>query len=62
MAVVTGRPLEDCLYFLRAHDLECVFTDAQGKGPVCVTMHDAPSKPSPEPVRLALARRVWRHG
>ena len=47
MAVVTGRPKDEALYFLKLHRLEHLF-DA------VVTMDDAPDKPDPAPVRLAL--------
>ena len=46
MAVVTGRPRSDCLFFLRLHGLESLF-DA------LVCMEDCPPKPSPQPVLLA---------
>ena len=47
MAVVTGRPRTEALYFLKLHNLSHLF-DA------VVTMDDAPDKPDPAPVRLAL--------
>ena len=49
MAVVTGRPKAEADYFLRLHNLTHLF-DA------VVTMDDAPDKPDPAPVRLALAQ------
>ena len=42
MAIVTGRPRADCLYFLKLHGIESLF-DA------CVCMEDGPPKPSPFP-------------
>jgi histidinol-phosphate aminotransferase len=47
IGIVTGRPRSDALAFLEAHDLPY---DA------LVCMEDAPAKPDPAPVRLALAR------
>ncbi|KAH9127443.1 hypothetical protein AeMF1_002256 [Aphanomyces euteiches] len=47
MAIVTGRPKKDCVKFLRDYGLEELF-------PVMVCMEDAPPKPSPEPILLAL--------
>ncbi|KAG7385184.1 imidazoleglycerol-phosphate dehydratase [Phytophthora pseudosyringae] len=47
MAVVTGRPRKDCAKFLAAHGIEDLF-------PVQICMEDAPPKPSPEPILLAL--------
>jgi len=59
LAVVTGRPRHDALAFLRAHDLTDLF-DA------IVCMEDAPAKPDPAPVRLALQQlgvaRAWMLG
>lgn len=47
MAVVTGRPREECDYFLNLHGLSKLFK-------VCVCMEDGPAKPSPAPVLSAL--------
>ena len=59
LAVVTGRPRRDAIRFLRTHQLEEVFA-------ALVCMEDAPPKPSPEPVRMALnalgVRRAWMVG
>jgi|GEM_PF-10156 len=55
MAIVTGRPREECLHFLDMHNLRSLVSDGTG-APVVVCMHEAPSKPSPEPVLLALKR------
>jgi len=55
MAVVTGRPREECLHFLKEYNLLDLISDSQGN-PVCVCMHEAESKPSPAPVLLALER------
>jgi len=55
MAIVTGRPREECLHFLNIHNLRSIFSDGEGN-PLVVCMHDAPSKPSPAPVQLALQR------
>lgn len=49
LAVVTGRPRADAERFLAEHGVRDLF-------PVVVTMEDAPSKPDPAPVRLALER------
>lgn len=49
LAVVTGRPRKDALNFLREQGIEDLF-------PVLVCMEDAPAKPDPEPVRLALSQ------
>ena len=49
LAIVTGRPFKDCLFFLKLHHLEDFFS-------ICVCMEDAPAKPSPAPVLLALER------
>jgi len=59
LAVVTGRPRRDALRFLREHDLEDLFD-------VLVAREDAPLKPDPAPVQLALAQlgvtRAWMIG
>jgi len=59
LAVVTGRPLADAQRFLSDHGL----TDLTS---VLVTMDDAPAKPDPAPVQLALnrlgVRRAWMLG
>jgi histidinol-phosphate aminotransferase len=49
LAIVTGRPRADAMRFLDEHGLTDVF-------PVVVTMEDAPAKPNPAPVLLALQR------
>ncbi|MCP4603737.1 MAG: aminotransferase class I/II-fold pyridoxal phosphate-dependent enzyme [Proteobacteria bacterium] len=59
LGVVTGRPLEDALTFLETQEIRHLFETV-------VTMHDAPAKPDPGPVRLALERmdiqRAWMVG
>lgn len=59
LAVVTGRPRSDALRFLREHDLDDLFD-------VLVAREDAPLKPDPAPVRLALTQlgvtRAWMIG
>jgi histidinol-phosphate aminotransferase len=59
LAIVTGRPRHDALRFLREHGLEDLFD-------VLVAREDAPLKPDPAPVRLALTRlgvtRAWMIG
>ncbi len=59
MAIVTGRPRSDALRFLTDHDLTELF-------PVVICREDAPLKPDPAPVLLALARlgvqRAWMLG
>jgi histidinol-phosphate aminotransferase len=59
LGVVTGRPRRDAMRLLEERGLSALF------GAV-VTMDDAPLKPSPEPVRLCLARlgatRAWMVG
>ncbi len=59
LGVVTGRPRRDAEQFLREQGIEDLF------GAV-VTMNDAPLKPDPAPVRLALERlgveRAWLVG
>jgi phosphoglycolate phosphatase-like HAD superfamily hydrolase len=57
LGVVTGRPRAEAEWFLSRHDLE----------PDClVAMEDAPAKPDPTPVRMALERlgveRGWMIG
>lgn len=47
MAVVTGRPREDCYKFLRKYDIDHLFD-------VCVCMEDGPAKPDPFPLLKAL--------
>jgi histidinol-phosphate aminotransferase len=54
LAVVTGRPRQDAQRFLDEHDLSALFTAV-----VCI--EDAPSKPDPAPVRLALERLGVAH-
>jgi HAD superfamily hydrolase (TIGR01548 family) len=54
LAVVTGRPRKDMEYFLDLHDLAELI-------PVTVCMEDAPSKPDPTGVRLAMQRLGVRH-
>eukprot|EP00939_MAST-03C_sp_MAST-3C-sp1_P003486 g3486.t1 len=49
MYVVTGRPREQAIYFLKLHGIFDLFD-----GLVC--MEDAPGKPDPAPVRLALKK------
>ncbi len=49
LGIVTGRPRRDALRFLETHGLADVFS-------AIVTMEDAPPKPDPAPVRLALDR------
>ncbi|MFH1532175.1 MAG: aminotransferase class I/II-fold pyridoxal phosphate-dependent enzyme [Pseudomonadota bacterium] len=59
LGIVTGRPRQDAQRFLQIHDLTPLF-------PVVVCMEDAPLKPDPAPVRLALERlglrRAWLLG
>lgn len=59
LAVVTGRPREEARWFLDRAGLTSLF-----RAVVC--MEDAPRKPDPAPVRLALARlgvrRAWMVG
>ena len=49
MAIVTGRPRAEAEYFLSLHGIRHFFRTV-------VTMDDAPDKPDPAPVRLALER------
>lgn len=59
LGVVTGRPRRDAERFLRETGVADLFA-------ACVCMEDAPLKPDPAPVRLALARlgasRAWLVG
>lgn len=59
LAVVTGRPRNEAVWFLQRFGIEAFF-DA------VICMDDAPAKPSPEPVRLALealgVRSAWMVG
>jgi len=59
LGVVTGRPRSDAERFLREKGIEEII-------PAVVCMEDAPLKPSPEPVRLAMERlgvkRSWMLG
>jgi len=49
MAIVTGRPRSDALKFLQTHGISDCFRNV-------VCMEDAPAKPDPAPVHLALQR------
>ncbi len=59
LAIVTGRPRADAERFLREHGIDDLFETV-------VAMEDAPLKPDPAPVRLALSRlgagRAWMIG
>lgn len=59
LGVVTGRPREEAERFLERHGIADAFA-------AVVTMGEAPAKPAPEPVRLALerlgVRRAWLVG
>lgn len=59
LGIVTGRPRTDAVEFLERFDLGEFFS-------AVVTREDAPMKPDPGPVRLALARlgvdRAWMLG
>jgi len=59
LAVVTGRPKVDAEYFLKLHQLEPYFS-------VVISRDDAPMKPAPDPVLLAMKRlsirRAWMFG
>jgi phosphoglycolate phosphatase-like HAD superfamily hydrolase len=59
LAVVTGRPREEARWFLDREGLTPLF-----RAVVC--MEDAPRKPDPAPIRLALSRlgvtRAWMVG
>ncbi len=54
LAVVTGRPRRDAERFLSDHGIAGLFTTV-------VAMEDAPVKPDPGPVRVALDRLGVRH-
>jgi HAD superfamily hydrolase (TIGR01548 family) len=54
LAVVTGRPRRDAERFLSDHGIAELFA-------AVVTMEDAPIKPDPAPVRVALDRLGLRH-
>lgn len=49
LGIVTGRPREEAAWFLKRHEIADFFQ-------VVVCMEDAPLKPNPGPVRLALTR------
>lgn len=55
MAIVTGRPRDEALHFLDLYNLRSLVSDGAGQ-PIMVCMHEAPSKPNPAPVLLALER------
>jgi len=55
LAVVTGRPRMDAERFLSEHDISGYFQTV-------ISMEDAPAKPDPAPIRLALDRLGVRHG
>jgi HAD superfamily hydrolase (TIGR01548 family) len=59
LAVVTGRPRADAERFLAQHRLEGIFSEV-------ICLEDAPKKPDPAPVRLALnrlrVRQAWMLG
>jgi HAD superfamily hydrolase (TIGR01548 family) len=59
LGIVTGRPRRDCNGFLLRHGLKGLFS-------AVICMEDAPLKPSPVPVQLALsqlsARSAWLIG
>ena len=59
LAMVTGRPRKDAERFIKQFELEGLFS-------AVITMEDAPAKPSPEPVLLAMetlgVERVWMLG
>jgi imidazoleglycerol-phosphate dehydratase len=54
MAVVTGRPRDECMHFLATHGLTDLFK-------VFVCMEDGPAKPSPAPVLSALKQLGLQH-
>ena len=54
LAIVTGRPRGDAERFLSEHGIDRLFQTV-------VTMEDAPVKPDPAPVRLALKKIGVRH-
>ncbi|TNE49027.1 MAG: TIGR01548 family HAD-type hydrolase [Deltaproteobacteria bacterium] len=49
LAIVTGRPRRDALRFLEQYDISDCFR-------CCVCMEDAPAKPNPAPVTLAMEK------
>lgn len=59
LGIVTGRPRSDAFDFLEREGIAGLF-------PVVITLDDAPAKPDPAPVRLALerlgARSAWMVG
>ena len=59
LAIVTGRPREEAVWFLQRAGVLDLFE-------TLVCMEDAPAKPAPDPVRLAMHRlgveRVWMVG
>jgi len=55
VAVVTGRPREEALHFIDLHGLRPAISFVNGE-PVMVCMNESQSKPSPDPVLLALKR------
>jgi len=59
LGVVTGRPMKDALVFLGHQKIENLFRTV-------VAMEDAPLKPDPAPIRIALerlgVRRAWMLG
>jgi HAD superfamily hydrolase (TIGR01549 family) len=59
LAIVTGRPRAEAEWFLERAGVARLFATV-------VTMEDAPAKPNPAPVRLALerlgVRRAWMVG
>jgi histidinol-phosphate aminotransferase len=59
LAIVTGRPRDEAVWFLERAGIDGLFA-------AVVTMEDAPLKPDPAPLRLALdrlgVRRAWMIG
>jgi HAD superfamily hydrolase (TIGR01548 family) len=59
LAIVTGRPRDEAVWFLERAGIDRFFTTV-------VAMEDAPLKPNPAPLRLALdrlgVRRAWMIG
>lgn len=59
LAVVTGRPREEAEEFLQKFEIENLFS-------ATICMEDAPCKPDPRPVKMALeklgAKRAWMIG
>jgi phosphoglycolate phosphatase-like HAD superfamily hydrolase len=59
LGVVTGRPRNDALKFLKKYNIEHVFE-------TIITMDDGPAKPDPAPVLLACEKlgvtRAWMVG